>query len=77
MKKNEIIEMLKKMNLIVVEGTDECEEDMIYIYTDELLCEEVDEVIETLTSKCDTHIKGTWEESWIFGQYEVITEYDR
>ena len=64
--------MLEALNLIVEVDT---EMEMIYIFTDNLTCEDFDTTLDTLTAKCDLHINGTWSESWIFEEWEVITEY--
>ena len=71
MKKTEIIEMLKGLGLIVVE-----EENTIYIITDELMCEEVEEVITVLEEKSNRYVKNTWSESFFIGEYEIIANYE-
>lgn len=71
MKKTEIIEMLKGLGLIVVE-----EENTIYIITDELMCEEVEEVIAVLKEKSNRYVKNTWSESFFIGEYEIIANYE-
>lgn len=71
MKRSEIIEMLKRFGVIVVE-----EEEALYIIMSELDCGEVEEVVESLIKKSDRYIKEEWAERFFFGDCEVIADYE-